>query len=462
MIPLPEEALRRLSNFPYPTNIAPTYLFISRAQYRVFSIAHYVAPLSIFGSLAIIYRIIKIDRHETEANGRGTYFRLLLAMSICDVLGSISLLFGATPLPRDTLLETARGNRATCATQGFFLHVFVLGVLYYNTGLMLYFVTTIRYGWTEAFTKKWLEPFVHVWALLVPFSQAVAGLFLGIFNPIGYGNFCHISPYPPLCGLFENACTRGLSARLLYTLFCTIPESVLLAIIYVSIALIYCTVRSQGRRALAVTANRETIRARTKAVAIQSLLFALIFFNTWIYTVLGPLLAYTVKQAPVLIKAEFILSVMTSTFLPLQGFFNFCVYIRPRFVRFWVDQQLPVCVALRLAVFGGQASNVGSFRRSSTLPRKRSSQGSTQSSQYSGPQGIAAENASPIHSPRICEGIAENEEEVRKPNDSPMLDIEGDELFQKPEDSPVFDIGSTENVVGSSQVLDEPPQVPYD
>jgi hypothetical protein len=102
-----------------------------------------------------------------------------------------------------------------------------------------------------------------------------------------------------------------------------------------SIVLIYCTVRGQAQRALGITANRESARARTKAVAVQSWLFALIFFNTWFCSIRAPLSAYTVKQAPTKGRAEYILSVMSSNFLPLQGFFNFCIYIRPRFMGLW-------------------------------------------------------------------------------------------------------------------------------
>jgi hypothetical protein len=365
MIPLAAETLRRLN-----IDIATTYLLISRSQYRVFLIAHFVAPLSILGSLAIIYRILRFDRYDIDARNKRAYHRILVAMSACDLLGSAALMFGTTPIPRETLLETARGNTATCTAQGFFFHWFAQAVLYYNTGLMIYFVMTIRYNWTESRVAKWLEPLFHLWSLLVPFAQAVAGLFLHIFNPIGFGNFCYISPYPLLCGIVEP-CTRGQSAAVLYNWFATIPESVALAIIYVSIVLIYCTVRGQARRALAITANRDSVRARTKAVAVQSWLFALIFFNTWVYSILAPLLNYTVKQAPTKVRAEYILSVMSSTFLPLQGFFNFCIYIRPRFMGLWRDQE-SFCGALKLAVFGGRESSAAQRRRS-TIQRRKSS-----------------------------------------------------------------------------------------
>jgi hypothetical protein len=279
-------------------------------------------------------------------------------------------MFATTPIPRETLLELARGTTATCTAQGFFFHWFALAVLYYNTGLMIYFVLTIRYRWTESRAAKWLEPVIHVWSLLVPFAQAVAGLFLNIFNPIGFGNFCQISPYPLLCGLFD-ACTRGQSAKYLYTYFVTIPVSVLLATIYVSIILIYCAVRGQAHRALSITMNRESVRARTKSVAVQSWLFAVVFFVTWIHSGIGPLLSHTIKNKEALVKMNYICSVLTSTFLPLQGFFNFCIYIRPRFMRLWVGQNRPFCVALKLAVFGGRESSI-SQRQFSTLRRRSS------------------------------------------------------------------------------------------
>jgi hypothetical protein len=405
-------SVRNLS-IPYPTSIAPTYLLISRSQYKGFALLpHFIAPFSIFGSLAIIYRILRFDRYDVEASSRRTYYRLLVAMSICDFLGSFAFFFGNLPVPRETMLAMARGNAATCTAQGFLIHVFVYAVLFYNTGLMIYFVLTIRYGWTESYAATRLEPIIHVWSILVPLGQAIAGVFLHIFNPIGFGAFCEISPYPVLCGIFD-ACTRGQSAKLLYTVFSTVPEAISLVIIYISITLIYCTVRCQARRALAISANRDSIRARTRAVTIQSLLFALIFFNTWIYAALSPLLTYVVKQAPALVRSEYILSVLTSIFLPLQGFFNFCIYIRPRLVRLWRDEQRSFCVALKLAVFGGRETNVTGRRSTSqTQQRKRSSQSSLRETQreFQATTTITEETAPGSSSQRLCrEPIREND-----------------------------------------------------
>jgi hypothetical protein len=399
----------RSLSIPYPTHIAPTYLLISRSQYRVFQIPHFVAPLSIIGSLAIVYRILRFDRYDLDARNRRTYHRLLVAMSICDVFGSGALIFATTPIPRETLLELARGNTATCTAQGFFFHWFALAVLYYNTGLMIYFALTIRYRWTESRAAKWLEPVIHVWSLLVPFAQAVAGLFLNIFNPIGFGNFCQISPYPLLCGLFD-ACTRGQSATYLYTYFVTIPVCVLLATIYVSIILIYCAVRGQAHRASSITMNRESVRARTKSVAVQSWLFAGAFFVTWILQGISPILSHTIKNKEALVKMNYICSVLTSTFLPLQGFFNFCIYIRPRLMRLWVGQNRPFCVALKLAVFGGRESSISQRQ----LRRKSSNQtlaaarlpNAPQENETGGSSTVAADFSEPIRMPNSF-GLAE-------------------------------------------------------
>ncbi len=69
-----------------------------------------------------------------------------------------------------------------------------------------------------------------------------------------------------------------------------------------------------------------------------------------LYTVLSPLLGYTVKNDLALIQAQYVLIILTVTFLALQGFFNFCIYIRPRLMRLWRDERQSFCVALKLAV----------------------------------------------------------------------------------------------------------------
>lgn len=372
---------------PYPTDIAPTYLLISHAQYKVFLLSHVISPLSIIGSLIIIYRIFRFDRREIGASNRRTYLRLVVVMSICDVFGSTALAFGGLPVPKTTLLDGAWGNTATCSAQGFFVQVFVNAVFYYNAGLMFYFVVTIRYGWSESKAAKWLEPAIHFLALVVPFTEGVVGLFLEIFNPIGFGNFCYISPYPPLCGVFD-ACTRGQSAAYLYTYFSTIPQSILLAVVYISLVLIYCSVRDQGRRALAISANRDVIQARTKSVAVQSMLFAVIFFNTYIYGLLSPLVAKTAKPGPKTVKWLYILGVLTQIFLPLQGFLNLLVFIRPRFMRLWRDEGRSIWVAVKLAAFGGPETS--SLRRvNSKYNRGGSSRLETQSAHLSSMQAAS-------------------------------------------------------------------------
>jgi hypothetical protein len=211
---------------------------------------HFLAPLSVLGSLAIIYRILGFDRHGIDASNKKTYYRLLAAMCIGDVFGSVAFSFGGVLVPRETLLYSAKGNLATCTAQGFFLHVSVLAVLFYNTGLMICFVMTIRYGWTESYVTKRLEPIIHIlsWLSLWAKEWQVSCSRYSTRSDLDHFVTFHLIR----CSAdFLTHAFRGQSAKRPCTIFCTIPESIALAIIYLSIPLIYCTITKESSKSRA-------------------------------------------------------------------------------------------------------------------------------------------------------------------------------------------------------------------
>jgi hypothetical protein len=135
-----------------PVNLSSTLVSIS-------------APLSILGSFAIIYVIIRsTDKLNT------TLHRLLLGLCIGDLLTSIALAFTKVIIYSEDGKIPMTTNQAACDAQGFF---FVLGGIvspFYNCGLCVYYLYVIKWNYSNAKIAKNVEPFLHampwLWGLI--------------------------------------------------------------------------------------------------------------------------------------------------------------------------------------------------------------------------------------------------------------------------------------------------------
>lgn len=182
------------------------------------------ASLSILGSSYIVYDcIFRGQRHKREQT---SYHRLLVGLSICDLLMSIGLFTSTWPMPADTPnVWGAVGNVQTCEAVGFIEQAGVAAVMY-NASMSTYYLLRIRYGWTPRKIAK-VEPFMHAIPLLFGLATMIASLTLDLFNS---GLFdCWIAPFPQGCEeSWRNGgvttCERGDNASLYQWLFDLIPK----------------------------------------------------------------------------------------------------------------------------------------------------------------------------------------------------------------------------------------------
>jgi len=131
------------------------------------TISSVTGSLSTLGSCSLIYLILS-DRERKL--GR-PYHRLMLSMSCFDVFQSIAIALSPLPIPRETGIYGAKGNSLTCTVQGILITL-GLAVPLYNSGLNVFYMLTIRYGFSsEQFAKY--EPFVHATGIMFPVSMAV-------------------------------------------------------------------------------------------------------------------------------------------------------------------------------------------------------------------------------------------------------------------------------------------------
>ena len=155
--------------------------------------------LSILGSSYILGDVLW-KRRSIKATDR-----LLVGMSVCDILASVS-----TPLLLNKALPSplGPGNQATCDAQGFFSQ-FVTATALYTGSLALIYLLSIHYNWKEL-KLRGVERICHILILLFALISGGVSIHLELYNPTPMA--CVMISFPPGCGSEENPCLRGESA----------------------------------------------------------------------------------------------------------------------------------------------------------------------------------------------------------------------------------------------------------
>lgn len=145
--------------------------------------------LSIVGSTIIIYIIL-----GNRGRRRWTpYSRLLLGMSVCDIVSSISIAIAGFLRPQDTSIRAwAFGNDATCTITGFLIQFSWSGMFYYNM-LSLYFLLSTRFGMKNSIIGRRIEPFMHFVAVGYPLFTGIAGAIAGVYSETSASFGCWVS-----------------------------------------------------------------------------------------------------------------------------------------------------------------------------------------------------------------------------------------------------------------------------
>jgi len=275
----------------------------------------------------------------TTATKRGraltSYHRLMIGISVFDILFSAGLLFGPLPIPADNRgIPYARGTIATCTAQGFFI-MLGLASFAYNAMLLIYYVLVIRYIVRDEVMTTRIEPFMHAVAILYYTGAAVAGLPLQVYNPTGAK--CFIGVVPPTCLRDPDTdCVRGGEhawwfGQVFYAISNTFWTAVIiLAALVVAGTVVarYCRSRKFVFRG---SEGNQVFRRQAKEVAIQCFLYSITFVNLMIWSNLGVFLLWSGQSIDSLGK-HFWIMVVALFFQSSQGLFNFLIFIRPRYV----------------------------------------------------------------------------------------------------------------------------------
>jgi hypothetical protein len=136
--------------------------------------------------------VIAITIFRDKKKFSKVYHRLIFGMSCADISSSLWLAMSTWPIPKESGVIWAVGNRVSCTFQGFFTQFGISSPLY-NVSLSFYYLLAVRYSWRESHLKK-VEPFFHLLPFAWALGTAIAGLFLKIFNSANL--WCWIAPYP--------------------------------------------------------------------------------------------------------------------------------------------------------------------------------------------------------------------------------------------------------------------------
>lgn len=132
------------------------------------------AILSILSSLYIFYYLL--IRHRPKL--KRMYHRLVIA-AFCNVfLCSICFFIGSWALPADSGVVGASGTITSCAVQGAGLIFGRLALASYYAAFSIYGLVAVKNNFRQD-EIKWLEKWIHLWALGVPVACLVTS---GIYN----------------------------------------------------------------------------------------------------------------------------------------------------------------------------------------------------------------------------------------------------------------------------------------
>jgi len=272
--------------------------------------------LSLFGSCVIIHMFRKRRHNDSQYNPFRIHHRFILLMSIFDIPSSIAYAVGTTAIPQIEETEVLEnrygtfGNVSTCKAQGFFIQLGV-AVPMYNAALTIFYVCSICYNIAEEkLSRHHFEEIIHSIVLTFSLLTSVIGVALDLFHDVHF--FCWFGEYPTDCTRDSDIeCTSNIHSGIFRFTFGLLPIILSFIAIVVSMFLINATVYNLN------------LLTERKQAAIQALSFIGAYLLTWTLPFTNLILLSTIGRVP------FSTNLLQAILMPMQGFFNAMVYIRP-------------------------------------------------------------------------------------------------------------------------------------
>lgn len=302
--------------------------------YGLVAVAATSSIASLVGSTAIIYRSCRsLDR---------LYDRILMTLSIADVLFSITNLVHPYLLPEDTPgLLFAVGNTTTCSFAGFSMTTLPLFITSCNCVLSLYFYLLVCRPWREEINSQRFQVPALIGAFVISVGTGIAGIVTESYNPSALMHVCYFNDFPQDCSDDpEVECIRGeIGDKVGWFGIGTLIVAAILGIGFTLRvhAHVKAVVSTQQRHSENYTFrdNPEASHKKMKNVAYQAILYTLVYLNSFMW----PFLAFGVNEAVGNVKgregepALYALQFLAWLLFPIQGLLNAIVYFRVSYRR---------------------------------------------------------------------------------------------------------------------------------
>jgi len=134
--------------------------------------------------------------------------RILLNLSVADIIFSLAVFLGEWPAPTDTLyIHGAKGNQQFCTFQGWLRALGYLASPMFSVALNAFYLLLIRYRWLDSDLSR-LEKKVTIGIWIYALVLSIVPIPLNAYN--SDWDVCWIVPSPLDCS--DEDCTRGLMA----------------------------------------------------------------------------------------------------------------------------------------------------------------------------------------------------------------------------------------------------------
>jgi len=318
--------------------------------------------ISAVSSSLIIYLI-----YRSKPKLSTIYHRIMFGMSVADIMASTAMALTTLPMPRnddpywaETFLiaegdpdglgtvywrdQTKLGTRQTCAAQGFFFVTGIFIMFSYNGTLCVYYACAIALRMKEAKIRKKIEPVIHGLPLLIGLAPVIPSFIYGFYNPTMHDAWCTLYPLDAT-GVVGQ---QGLeSQRDFLKNSMLVGIGILFLNVLISFTLIIWRVVQNGRQ-LAQADSRGDIQIderfkaahrNSKLIISQSLAYTGALLLTLSFPIARNMLTQTAPESRIddSNPSVILLSKLMYFFLPLQGFFNFTIFL-------WHKGKLLSCV----------------------------------------------------------------------------------------------------------------------
>ena len=293
-----------------------------------------------------------------------TYHRLVMLISISDIITSLMLYFHVLLVPsseveKTNLLWAKYGTQQTCTVVGSFSAWSFLCTSFLHGVLSIYFLCIVKYGWKQFEITRYIEIPSMIIIGIVPIAVAIVGVVYQTYNVNSLAHICMICFKDETEYLRETNCYYGdkfghLPEDWIQCLHSKVKDeggnetqfwmTLYLSNVYMGLCTLapligFCCTYAVYRH-VTVQYSRTTRRSlsfnaalrNSKEVAWQSIWYSVAYGNTFVWPFVMVIIATVGKiHGSQGNPALYLVQLFSWMFLPLQGAINAVVYLRPRY-----------------------------------------------------------------------------------------------------------------------------------